>query len=552
MGHHDPVNDSDLPGAPAPATPDPDSPGDPGAPVSDPVPPVPAAPPGAPVDAWPPEAAPVDARAHEAAPEGPPPAAPVDALAPEAAPEGPPPAAPERPPAPDPVRTQNRIALLGTLAVVVVLAIGGAVAIGRATAPGGAPSDTGVGLVPATASPASSGAPAGSSAPSGSAAVEPTAPASPGTGLPSEGNRLGSADAKVVVEYWADFQCPFCAKFAKGTIPELAPLIADGTIALVHRDYTFIGPESIDAAVAVRCAGRQGRYWPMHDAVYAAQAGENQGAFARPKLVAIGTAVGLDATTLEACMDDRGALVDVLADTGEAVRIGIQSTPTVIVNGTRFLGVPDTAKLRAAIDDAAAGASPAPAPSVAPAPNPWSDTPTKGLTAGDPAAPVTVDLWMDYQSADSNAVAATLDPELRKRIAAGTIQVRLHDLALLGDESVVAATALHCTAAQDGPAWFMHEILARAARGKDAGLFTADNLLRLSAQLGLDVRAFDACLADPSVAQAVKDETAKGQADGMTAGPVVVVSAGGAEKARFAGPPDVAKVLAAIDAAAKP
>ncbi len=509
MGHHDPVNDSDPTGAPASAAPAPDP--DPTTTVIEPVPPVPAIP--------------VDVRAPDAGVPG----------------------VPSAPgPVPDSVRTQNRLALLGTVALVVALAFGGGLAVGRATAPGGAPADDGVVLAPATA------APGASVAPSGSAVVDPTPPGSAGPSLPSDGNRLGSADAKVVVEYWADYQCPFCAKFALETIPQLVPLIEDGTIALVHRDDAFIGPESIDAAVAVRCAARDGKYWAMHDAVYAAQAGENQGAFARPKLVAIGTSIGLDATTLEACMSDRAALVDVLADTAEAVRIGIESTPTVIVNGTRFLGVPDLAKLRAAIDGAVAGATPEPAPSVAPAANPWSDTRASGLVAGDPAAPVAVDLWLDYQSTDSNAVAASLDPELRTRIAAGTVVARLHDLALLGDESVVAATTLRCTAAQDGPAWFVHDVLARSARGKDAGLFTAENLLRLGAQLGMDVRQLDACMGDPAVAQAVRDETAQGQADGMTVSPVIVISAGGTEKARFAGPLDLAKVLAAIDAAAKP
>jgi protein-disulfide isomerase len=125
----------------------------------------------------------------------------------------------------------------------------------------------------------------------------------------------------------------------------------------------------------------------------------------------------------------------------------------------------------------------------------------------------------------------------------------LHDLALLGDESVTAATAVRCTAAQDGPTWFMHDILASAARGKDAGIFTPENLLRVVAQLGMDVRAFDACLSDPATVQAVKDETAEGQAAGLTAAPVIIVSSGGTETARFSGPPDAAKVLAAIDAA---
>jgi protein-disulfide isomerase len=501
MGHHEPVNDNDPTGAPASAAPDPEPS------VVEPAPPVPVAP----VEPVAPTTAEIQA-----------------ATTPR-----------------DPVRTQNRLAILGTVALVVALAFGGGFAVGRATAPAGTSGETGV-LVPATPSPGSSTDPGTSAAPSG---AQPTVIPSGGPDLPSDGARLGAADAKVVIDYWADFQCPFCAKFAQETIPQLVPLIEDGTVAVVHRDYAFLGPESLDAAVAVRCAADDGKYWAMHDAVYAAQDGENQGGFARPKLVAIGQSIGLDGAKLEACLDDRATLVDVLDDTSEAVRTGIKSTPTVIVNGRQFLGVPDIAELTAAVEAAAAGASPEPAGSPTPTDDPWAGITLDGRTAGDPAAPVTVHLWMDYQATDNAAIGQELSPELKTRLKDGKIKVVLHDLALLGDESVVAATALRCTAAQGGPAWFVHDILSISGQGAGSGIYSPRNLLRLVAQLGMDVPAFDACLEDPSVAQAVRDETAQGSADAMTAGPVIVVTRDGKESARFSGTLDTAKVLQAIDAA---
>ena len=156
---------------------------------------------------------------------------------------------------------------------------------------------------------------------------------------------------------------------------------------------------------------------------------------------------------------------------------------------------------------------------------------------------------MDYQSTNGATVANELGGELRTRVADGKVRLELHDLALLGEESVTAAVALRCIDAQDGPTWLIHDILSVSAQGKDAGIYTPENLLRLTSQLGLDVAAFDACLADPAVAQAVRDETAEGKAAGLTEGPAIVVSAGGKETARFAGALDTAKVLAAIDAA---
>ena len=248
-------------------------------------------------------------------------------------------------------------------------------------------------------------------------------------------------------------------------------------------------------------------------------------------------------------MDDRTLLVGVLDDTAAGVRSGIASTPTIDVNGSRFLGVPDVAQFLAAVDAAAAGASPAPEPTAAASPNPWTGTATSGREAGPVSAPITVELWMDYQSTDSAVVARDLEPELRTRIAAGALHVVLRDLALLGGESVVAGTMVRCVARQDGPAMFVHDVLAVSAQGAGAGLYDVMSLLRLAARLGLDIQALDTCLADPTVAADVTAETAAGKALGLTAGPSVVIRAGDREVARFSGSLDVTKVLAAVDSA---
>ncbi len=442
-------------------------------------------------------------------------------------------AAPDPRPATGSTRHQNRLAAMGLVLLVVALAFGGGFAMGRATAPAG-----GSALVPVETS-----GPSGSAGPGASA----SAGASASPGLPSDGPRLGRSDAPVTVEYWADYQCPFCARFAAEVIPQLTSRIGDGTVALLHRDFAFLGSESVDAAVAVRCAGRQGSYWAMHDAVYAAQQGENQGAFARARLEQIAQSVGLAMAPFTACLDERAPLVAVLDDTAAGVRAGIQSTPTIDVNGTRYLGVPDVSTLLAAIDQAAAGASPGVLPTPQPTSDPWSTVPTSGREAGAADAPLTVELWMDYQATASAAVANDLEPELRARVASGAIRLVQRDLALLGDESVLAATAVRCIAAQDGPAWFANDVLAVSAQGAGAGIFTADNVLRFSARLGLDVSAISSCVDDPSIADAVRADTTQGTSLGLTTAPSVVVRAGDREVARFSGELDVKAITKAID-----
>jgi protein-disulfide isomerase len=467
--------------------------------------------------------------AAAAVPEGvaPPPA--------EPAPPEPGPPEPAPPAGQDTRGRRSRAPALGLVALAVVLAFGAGILVGRASAPDG---DAATPLAAAGSPGASTGAsPTGSPAPTGVAA------------LPSEGNRLGRADATVVIDYWADYQCPFCARFAEDVIPALESRLQDGTVALVHRDYAFLGPESLDAAVAVRCAAREGRYWAMHDAVYAGQVGENQGAFARPRLAQIAATVGLDATAFAACMDEREPLLEVLEDTSAGVRAGITSTPTVDVNGNRFLGVPDMTALLASIDAAAAGATPGVLPTPGPLGDAWTGITTDGREAGAATAPVTVELWMDYQATDGAAIAKQLEPELRSRVTAGDIRVVQRDLATLGDESVLAASAVRCVARQGGPAWLVHDALALSARGAGSGIYTETSLLRFAARLGLDIRAFSTCLDDPVVAADVRAETAEGTTAGLTGSPAVVVRKGGTEVARFTGSLDVAEVVAAIDAA---
>jgi protein-disulfide isomerase len=451
------------------------------------------------------------------------------------------------------VARQNRVAAAAAIVMALVLAFGSGIVVGRATVSGSG--SAGNAASPAATSPVGAALPgaspdASSGAPSDAPLAVAPAPSSALDGLPADGALLGSKSAKLTIVYWADYQCPFCSKFVRDTLPLLASRITDGTVAVLHRDYTFIGPESIDAAIAVRCAGEQGKYWPMHDAVYANQSGENQGTFSQAFLAAIAASIGLDATTFATCSASHDALVNVLADTGAAVRSGVVSTPSIDVGAQRFVGVSDPTAFLAAVDAAAAaGATPGPSPTVSPTGNPWNGTATDGRTAGPPSAPVTVQLWMDYGATASVDIAQTLEPALRTRIAAGKIRVELHDLVTLGAESVTAASAVRCVADQHGQAFLVSDVLAVNTQGPGAGLFVSRNLLALGARMGMDVLAMDACMTAPATASAVTAETAQGTKAGLTAAPAVIVKVGDREVARFTGTLDMTKVLAAIDAA---
>ena len=151
-------------------------------------------------------------------------------------------------------------------------------------------------------------------------------------------NTLGSPDAPVVIEEWADFQCPACRNFTR-VEPELQQaVLADGGARLVFRHMPFLGQESVWAAEAAECAGDQGSFWKYHDMLYASQNGENRGTFSKDHLKRFAAAAGLaDQAGFNQCLDTDRYAGRVLEEKQRGERLGVNSTPTLFVNGRRVV-----------------------------------------------------------------------------------------------------------------------------------------------------------------------------------------------------------------------
>ena len=128
----------------------------------------------------------------------------------------------------------------------------------------------------------------------------------PATGINeyADGEAIGPADAPVVLEVYADYQCPWCGKFARETLPGLVrTYVAAGQLRIEERAIAFLGKatrdESLDAAAAAACAAPFGKYWTFADYLVWNQSGENQGAFSRDRLAAMAERVGLEPDAFE-------------------------------------------------------------------------------------------------------------------------------------------------------------------------------------------------------------------------------------------------------------
>lgn len=176
-----------------------------------------------------------------------------------------------------------------------------------------------------------------------------------------DGRAIGPASAPATLVVYEDFQCPACDAFTTQIEPQLVrDYVEPGKLRIVYKDFAFLGPESLEAAVAARCAGDQGLFWPYHDYLFANQKGENKGAFKRDRLIAIGRAVGVDEGAFGACLDTQAPAQAVQAETSEGRTAGVDATPTMFLNGTKIVAVPAYPDLRRAIDAILSGTSPAP------------------------------------------------------------------------------------------------------------------------------------------------------------------------------------------------
>ncbi len=134
-------------------------------------------------------------------------------------------------------------------------------------------------------------------------------------------------------------------------IPQIrANYIETGKAKLIFNEFAWIGEESRQATQAAQCAGAQGKYWQYHDHLFNNQNGENRGGFAAANLKRFATEVGLDTAAFNTCLD-RGALIEkIRAKVTEFRSKGVNSTPTVLVNGQRV--TPNFEAVSAAVEAA--------------------------------------------------------------------------------------------------------------------------------------------------------------------------------------------------------
>jgi len=160
----------------------------------------------------------------------------------------------------------------------------------------------------------------------------------------------GNQKARLVLVEFSDYQCPFCARFVRETLPEIEKdYIKTGKLKYVFRDFPIASAhkDAFKAALAAGCALDQGKFWEMHDRLFA-----NPAAFTVYNLTQSAEAVGLNKEKFQQCLNNNEYETEIQSDFADGLKAGVNQTPVF------FLGLTEPNSPKVKVITVIAGAKP--------------------------------------------------------------------------------------------------------------------------------------------------------------------------------------------------
>jgi protein-disulfide isomerase len=155
----------------------------------------------------------------------------------------------------------------------------------------------------------------------------------------------GDPNAKVAVVEFSDFQCPFCAR-SVATLDQIAQTYGDKVRIVFKHMPLSIHPLAPAAHAAAEAAHRQGKFWEMHNKIFA-----NQSEMSPEKYREYAREIGLDLKRFDRDVADASTKQRVGEDTAEAMRLGITGTPAFFVNGRYLEGAVPFESIKKILDE---------------------------------------------------------------------------------------------------------------------------------------------------------------------------------------------------------
>lgn len=146
---------------------------------------------------------------------------------------------------------------------------------------------------------------------------------------------LGSNNSEVTIIEFSDFQCEYCGRFYRDTLPLIKKNYIDtGKVKFVFRDYPISGHDfAIGAAEAANCANEQNKFWEYHDKLF-----DNQKSLDINNLKKYAKDLGLNETRFNECLDAEEYRAEIVNDANDGIKYGVTATPYFFINGVAVDG----------------------------------------------------------------------------------------------------------------------------------------------------------------------------------------------------------------------
>jgi protein-disulfide isomerase len=327
--------------------------------------------------------------------------------------------------------------------------------------------------------------------------------------------------APVEVVVYSDFQCPYCRLFSQ-TFRELQTKGVDGgRTTFVFRNFPLgIHPKARLAHQAAVAAAEQGKFWEMHDLLFA-----NQQRADRDDLIGYARQLHLDMPRFLSDFDSERTRRAIEADVAEGTRRKVSATPTFYVNGQQFVGNVPLAQLTRLLEGEHGRAR-----AVA-------EVSDARLSKGPAGAPITIELYADLQSPVTRPATVVIDEVMKRFPEAVRLQFRNFPLAFHPQAALAHEAAM--TAARDGRFW---EFASYLLDHQDA--VREQDLVALAGRLQLDTAAFAQALQEHRYAPRVDADLRAGLNRGLRGSPVIFV-----DGRRIDGVPTVQTLTESVEAA---
>lgn len=155
---------------------------------------------------------------------------------------------------------------------------------------------------------------------------------------------VGPKDARVTLVEFSDFQCPYCAQ---AVVKLNAVLKAyPNQVKLVFKQFPLdMHSQAALAAAAAVAAHRQGKFWQLHNAMFA-----DRTHLSRQTILTMAGTIGLDTKRFEQDWDSPAVKHEVAREELEGEKAGVEATPTVFIDGQKYNGALDLDAIRPVIE----------------------------------------------------------------------------------------------------------------------------------------------------------------------------------------------------------